>query len=574
MSEGGMESGWFYARRGGPPGQQVGPLSWQDLVSYARGGAFGPDDVVWHERLGAWQPASQVQGLFAAPAPTPPPAAVPGGEPAYAPPAYAAPAGYAAASPVKKSKLLYWLLPLIAVIVVGVALGVYFGFFYGSSESFVQKEGEILLEPSGVAGPDSFAGEEFVVAGPTTTLKIINPQVTLPQLSTTTTATPTTEGATTTASTAIATTVLVAYPGDTPALYGGSKDKLIADKEGELAFLEKNPQKAAAFCEALNSDPTLRWSGGSKVYPDQLRAYFAELTPMLLTRDTRVTNYGYKDGHPTPRQSVLQAGQLVLVDQYGVPRKRCECGNPLTPPKPSKKKPVYTGPQWPGFDPTTIIVIQSTTIIINDFTIIDIHTGEAFVRPAGTEGGDDGQTPGTDTTGTTAPPSTDTTATTSPTSTETTGTTTGGSVSPDELNGSWSGTMTITEFDLPAEAIQGAQEQGCDLSVLEAMKDLPLPMTMSITVDASGESGTATMTIDASALPGSEGGSSTPTAFDFTISGNTLTFVVPAESGVTSAMTGTVGRNGDSLVITGVLTSGAEGAGMKAEWSVTKQTTR
>ena len=217
-------------------------------------------------------------------------------------------------------------------------------------------------------------------------------------------------------------TVLVAYPGDTPALYGGSKSKLIADKEGELAFLEQNPKKAAAFCEALNSDPTLRWSGGNKVTPDQLRAYFAELTPMMLTRDTRVTNYGYKNGHPTPRQSVLQAGQLVLVDRYGVPRKRCECGNPLTPPKPSRKPPVYTGPQWPGFDPTTIIVIQQTTVIINDFTVIDINTGETYGRPAGTEGGSDGQTTGGSTRPptTTAPPSTDTTATSIPPTTDTT----------------------------------------------------------------------------------------------------------------------------------------------------------
>ena len=71
--------------------------------------------------------------------------------------------------------------------------------------------------------------------------------------------------------------------------------------------------------------------------------------------------------------------------------------------------------------------------------------------------------------------------------------------------------MTITEFDLPAEALQGAQDQGCDLSMLEALKNIPLPMEMTITVDASGTGGTATMTIDASSIPGNEGGSSTPT---------------------------------------------------------------
>ncbi len=567
-----MDTGWYYARPGGSPGQQVGPLSWQDLVAHARGGSFGPSDLVWQEQLGDWRAASDIPGLFpgAPPAPTP---------------AYGAAAGYAG-PPVRgtaqppRSKLLYWLLPLIAIIIVGAGLGTYFGFFYHSDEAFAQKEGEILLEPSGVAGPDSFAGEEFVAAGPTTTFNIPNPQVTLPQVSTTlavtTTSapTPTTQGATTTASTAVKPTVLVAYPGDTPALYGGSKDKNVADKERELQFLEQNPQKAAAFCEALNSDPTLRWSGGNKVSPEQLRAYFDELTPMLLTRDIRVTNYGYKNGRPTPRQSVLQAGQMILVDRYGVPRKRCECGNPLTPPKPSSKPPVYTGPKWPGFDPTTIIVIQQTTVVINIFTVIDVHTGETFVRPAGTEGGSDGATSGgTQTTDSTLPPSTGTTGptgTTLPPSSETTGTTTGSPVSPEDLNGAWSGTMTITQFDLPADAIQEAQQEGCDLSFLEALKGMPLPLEMRITMDAGGTTGSATMMIDTSALDG--GDSSSPETFTFTLNGNTLTFDVPAEQGVTSTMSGTLGSQGQALMINGEMTSSGQGVTMKAEWQVTKQT--
>ncbi len=392
MSADAMDSGWYYSKRGGPPGQQFGPVTWENLVSYARGGLLVPEDLVWNEQLPDWRPASQIPGLF--PASAPPPAAVPVGYAAA--PSYAAAPAYGVAQP-KRSSLLYWLIPVVVLVLVGAGLAAYFGFWYNNdADAFVQQEGEILLEPSGVAGPDSFAGEQFVVVGPTTTLKIPNPQVTLPPVTTTTTvtATPTTQAAsTTTASTSIPPTVLVAYPGDTPALYGGSKDEMVSDKEGELAFLEANPNKAAAFCEALNSDPTLRWSGGNKVQPSQLRAYFAELTPMLLTRDIRVTNYGYKNGHPTPRQSVLQAGQLILVDRYGVPRKRCECGNPLTPPIPTYKPPVYTGPAWPGFDPTTIIVIQQTTIIIDTFTVIDIHTGEPFGRPAGTEGGSDGPPP-------------------------------------------------------------------------------------------------------------------------------------------------------------------------------------
>src|SRR5665647_1072597 len=111
MATGAMDSGWYYAKRGGPPGQQVGPVTWEDLVSYSRGGALTPDDLVWNEQLGDWRPASQIPGLFPAPMPAP----APGGYTApaayaAAPAGYAAPAAYAAAQP-RKSHLLYWLIP-------------------------------------------------------------------------------------------------------------------------------------------------------------------------------------------------------------------------------------------------------------------------------------------------------------------------------------------------------------------------------------------------------------------------------------------------------------------------------
>ena len=45
----------------------------------------------------------------------------------------------------------------------------------------------------------------------------------------------------------------------------------------------------------------------------------------------------------------------MLVNQYGYPVVRCLCGNPLTPPV-SGKKYRYVGPQWQGFNQTTIII--------------------------------------------------------------------------------------------------------------------------------------------------------------------------------------------------------------------------
>lgn len=284
MSEVDMGSGWFYARLGGPPGERVGPLSWPLLVSSAQGGAFGPDDLVWHEQLGEWRPASQIQGLFAAPS------------------------GHAVTPAARPSRVLYWLLPVIALVIVGIGLGIYFGLFYGKG-----------------------------------------------------------------------------------------------------------------------------------------------------------------------------------------------------------------------------------------------------------------------TTDTTEPPSTGTTAITAPPSTGTTDRSGAGSVSADELEGVWSGTVAVTEFDLPPETLEQIGQEGCDLSILQALRGMPLPLEMTIEVDLSGTRGMATMSVNASGLPGGAAGPGVPSVLEFTIDGNTLTFDLQAESGGMASMTGTVGQRDGSLVIDGVMAFGAEGAGIRADWSVTKQ---
>ena len=250
-------------------------------------------------------------------------------------------------------------------------------FVESNATTLVQQEGEIFLEPAGVAGPESFAGEQFAPAEATPTTFSMPTVTTAPAPTTTSPSSP------------AGVQAVASYMGDAPALYGGSRSKARCDKEGQLRFLEQNPGKAAAFCAALNSDPTLRWSGGTQVQPGQLRAYFDELTPVILARDTRVTNHGYRDGRPTARQSVLQAGQAVLIDSYGVPRVRCECGNPLIPPIPVRATPRYTGPRWPDFDPTIVIVVQQTTVIIDTLVLVDIYTGETFERPRGTTGAED-----------------------------------------------------------------------------------------------------------------------------------------------------------------------------------------
>ena len=122
--------------------------------------------------------------------------------------------------------------------------------------------------------------------------------------------------------------------GNTPGLYGGSGDQKVCDSAALAGFLEENPDKARA------------WSSAIGIESPQIREYIDDLSPVVLTHDTRVTNHGYKATKATPRQSTLAAGTAVLVDTVGVPRVRCACGNPLAAPE-----------SVSGHEPTNVILI-------------------------------------------------------------------------------------------------------------------------------------------------------------------------------------------------------------------------
>lgn len=235
-----------------------------------------------------------------------------------------------------------------------------------------ETQGEVFLEPAGTLGPDSYT--EAVLEGPVVS-------TTAPVTTTTTTAETTTT---------IAGLAVTSRFGGEPGLYGGTGDQARCDKDAILDFLLRNPDKAAAWVAAQNSDPTLAWDDGrTDLTVADLPDYFAELTPVTLIYDTRVTNHGFRDGVPTARQSVLQAGTAVLIDIYGVPRARCACGNPLIPPIPAPRPPTWVGPQWPDFDPTIIIVVVPAPTVITQVIIVDINTGGVIIRPVGTTGGED-----------------------------------------------------------------------------------------------------------------------------------------------------------------------------------------
>ncbi|WAM19226.1 LCCL domain-containing protein [Rhodococcus sp. JS3073] len=233
---------------------------------------------------------------------------------------------------------------LLAAVLIGVLVGGYLLFVRGDAD-----EGEVLLEAAASEGPFPWTPPVVPPDAPTT----------LPESMPTVAAGAPDPGR----------PGLIAVPGDRTGIYGGSLELSVCDKLKLIGFLEQNPGQRNAFGEVLTVT--------------DIRAYVESLTPVILGSDTRVTNHGYENDRPTALQSVLQAGTAVLVDDRGVPRVRCQCGNPLLPPQPTTAAPTYTGQRWPGFAPDKIIVVQPAPAPVTQLTVINIVTGAPVVINVG-----------------------------------------------------------------------------------------------------------------------------------------------------------------------------------------------
>ncbi|PNG17556.1 DUF6777 domain-containing protein, partial [Streptomyces cahuitamycinicus] len=147
--------------------------------------------------------------------------------------------------------------------------------------------------------------------------------------------------------------------GGTPGLYGGTERTGSCDIGRQIGHLTRDPARGRAFAQVAGI--------ALASVPDHVRA----LTPVVLRADTRVTGHGYRAGRTTRYQSVLQAGTAVLVDDHGLPRLRCACGNPLRPPTARHGTPVTRGTPWPGYRPGGVIVVTPAPRAVTGFTIID-----------------------------------------------------------------------------------------------------------------------------------------------------------------------------------------------------------
>jgi hypothetical protein len=215
--------------------------------------------------------------------------------------------------------------------------------------------GEVFLQPAADTGPDPFTestAEEKSSASP---VSPSGPSESAPQ------------------------NAVQGVKGDAPGLYGGTRNVASCDVEKQITYFKGAPDKQRAFASVLRVDP-----------PD-VPAYLRTLTPVQLRMDTHVTNHGYKDGAPTRYQAVLQAGTAVLVDDRGVPRVRCACGNPLGPPATQQNALKTTGDAWPGYSSSKVVMVAPAPEPVDVFVMCE-PDGEWFERHKGDTGKKDAKT--------------------------------------------------------------------------------------------------------------------------------------------------------------------------------------
>ncbi|MGW3173835.1 DUF6777 domain-containing protein [Streptomyces sp. NPDC001153] len=230
---------------------------------------------------------------------------------------------------------------------------------------------DVYLLPAGAQGPDPFTGST-VTARATSGAGRADPAATGPP------------GAGSSPPALPAGLVVVPLPairvlsGETPGLYSGTARVAGCDVERQIRYLTADRAKADAFARSAG------------VPARGLRGYLRGLTPVVLRADTRVTDHGYRDGDGVGYQAVLQAGTAVLVDNRGVPRLRCACGNPLGAPAPADGAGFGArGSAWSGYRPGQVIAVKPAPRAVTSITIVNAGTRTWIERRIGHDVRDD-----------------------------------------------------------------------------------------------------------------------------------------------------------------------------------------
>ncbi|WP_322657494.1 DUF6777 domain-containing protein [Streptomyces justiciae] len=207
-----------------------------------------------------------------------------------------------------------------------------------------QASGELFLQPAAAQGPDPFtASTATATATPSPVTRTQQPQQ----------------------------SGVRAVSGATPGLYGGTARTGSCDVNRQIEHLTTDPAKGRAFAQVAG------------VTQASIPSYLRSLTSVVLRADTRVTNHGYRAGEATSFPSVLQAGTAVLVDNRGVPRVRCACGNPLTPSAAQSGNAGAKGQSWSGYRPDRVIVVTPAPQVVTHITIINVVDNTWIERRCG-----------------------------------------------------------------------------------------------------------------------------------------------------------------------------------------------
>ncbi|WP_052590282.1 serine/threonine-protein kinase [Luteipulveratus mongoliensis] len=172
-----------------------------------------------------------------------------------------------------------------------------------------------------------------------------------------------TPGGATTAGGATTPAAVGSVGGDTAGLYGvldGAQPP--CDTARLVAMITKDPARAKV------------WAGLLDTTVAKIPQTVARLTPVILRSDTLVTNSDYKHGKAVTYPAVLQAGTAVLVDDRGVPRVKCNCGNPLAQAAEAKLPTAITGTRWPGYTGHPVRVAPAKAAVAS-FGVTRLDTG-------------------------------------------------------------------------------------------------------------------------------------------------------------------------------------------------------
>ncbi|MEU7107186.1 DUF6777 domain-containing protein [Streptomyces sp. NPDC046215] len=171
---------------------------------------------------------------------------------------------------------------------------------------------------------------------------------------------------------------------DARGAFGGTRSTTQCDK----AFLIKELARDAVKARA--------WSRDRGIDENRITAHIDSLTSVILLHDTLVKNHNYQgEGRSLAYLSVLQAGVAVLVDAYGRPAVKCNCGNPLRQPETQVdlQASTYKGTRWETFQKTEVTVIKAVPESkgpMKEIPLVDpFQSDKAFNRGVGTDGKQD-----------------------------------------------------------------------------------------------------------------------------------------------------------------------------------------